>query len=171
MPPATEGLPPSGFPLGGNDPPRTPSAAFGCVSAESVFGSVSKCSRGRHGPPLSGRPRRNRRETVFQRKAYQGSPSAVRPVCERLGREREGGPGEGRGKPFFKKVPSPFPRFSCYLHQGALPLSQRALRACASRRVSMHCQKPVWRNMESWPSAARRSSGSFSRSQDSSSER
>lgn len=88
-----------------------------------------------------------------------------------LGRERGGGLGEGRGKPFFRKVPSPFPRFSCYLHQGALPLSQRALRACASRRVSMHCQKPVWRNMESWPSAARRSSGSFSRSQDSSSER
>ncbi|EGW45595.1 hypothetical protein HMPREF0178_01718, partial [Bilophila sp. 4_1_30] len=117
-------------------------------------------------------PQRSRRETVFQRKAYRNALPSARPAYKSLGRERDGGEGEGGGKPFSRRVPSPFPRISkCYLHHGALPLSQRELSACASRKVSMHCQKPVWRYMESWPSAARRSSGSFSRSQDSSSER
>ena len=168
MPPAARGLPPSGLLSGGMIPP-------GPLSA-----SVSRTGLRLHGiRRFCGRrtcffrmPQRSRRETVFQRKAYRNALPSARPAYKSLRRERDRGEGEGRGKPFSRRVPSPFPRISkCYLHHGALPLSQRELSACASRKVSMHCQKPVWRYMESWPSAARRSSGSFSRSQDSSSER
>ena len=47
--------------------------------------------------------------------------------------------------------------------QGARPPSHRLSSSFRSRRVSMHCQKPPWRKATSWPSFARRSSGSRSR--------
>ena len=68
-----------------------------------------------------------------------------------------------------------FPQHVIGYSDHTLPNDMKVLEVAAldvyKRQVSMHCQKPVWRYMESWPSAARRSSGSFSRSQDSSSER
>ena len=167
MPPA-EGCRPPGSCRGEMVPPG-PSAPPHPAQAMRLHGIRRFCGRR---ASFFTMPQRSRRETVFQRKAYRNALPSARPACKSLGRERDGGEGEGGGKPFSRRVPSPFPRISkSYLHHGALPLSQRALSACASRKVSMHCQKPVWRYMESWPSAASRSSGSFSRSQDSSSER
>ena len=169
MPPASRALPPSGLLSEGKDSPPGPLSASASRTGLRLHGIRRFCGRR---TSFFRMPQRSCRETVFQRKAYRNAPPSARPTYKSLGRERDGGAGEGRGKSFSRRVPSPFPRISkCYLHHGALPLSQRELSACASRKVSMHCQKPVWRYMESWPSAARRSSGSFSRSQDSSSER
>lgn len=169
MPPASRELPPSGLLSEGKDSPRAPSApphpAQACACT-GYGGSVGV------GHPFSGCRNGAAGKLFFKERRIRNAPPTTRPTYKSLGRERDGGAGEGGGKPFSRRVPSPFPRISkCYLHHGALPLSQRELSACASRKVSMHCQKPVWRYMESWPSAARRSSGSFSRSQDSSSER
>src|SRR5262245_60174941 len=43
--------------------------------------------------------------------------------------------------------------------QGALPLFQRLVSNCCSLKVSMHCQKPEWRNAAICPSAANRANG------------
>src|SRR5436190_5019111 len=47
--------------------------------------------------------------------------------------------------------------------QGALPLFHKLVRSCCSRKVSMHCQNPVWQKAAIWPFAARRFNGSCSR--------
>ena len=170
MPPAARGLAPSGLLSEGKDSPpgppqrlRIPHRLAPARDTAVLWASDILFQDAATAPPGN----------CFSKKGVsQNALPSARPTYKSLGRERDEGAGEGRGKPFSRRVPSPFPRISkCYLHHGALPLSQRELSACASRKVSMHCQKPVWRYMESWPSAARRSSGSFSRSQDSSSER
>lgn len=161
MPPAARGLPPSGLLSGGNNSPRAPSAPPYPAQACACTGYGGSVGVG---------------DILFQDAATEppGNCFSKKGVseCPSLGPPRLQKSWEGEGWGCGGRVSSPFPRISkCYLHHGALPLSQRELSACASRKVSMHCQKPVWRYMESWPSAARRSSGSFSRSQDSSSER
>lgn len=169
MPPASRALPPSGLLSEGKDSPRGPSApphpAQACACT-GYGGSVGV------GHPFSG-CRNGAAGKLFFKERRIGMPHPQpAPLTNVLGGRGMGVRGKGEGSPSPEGFPSPFPRISkCYLHHGALPLSQRELSACASRKVSMHCQKPVWRYMESWPSAARRSSGSFSRSQDSSSER
>lgn len=168
MPPAARALPPSGLLSGGNDSPRAPTAppypAQACACT-GYGGSVGV------GHPFSG-CRNGAAGKLFFKERRIGMPHPQpAPLTKVLGGRGMGVRGKGR-EALLQKGSLPFPRISkCYLHHGALPLSQSELSACASRKVSMHCQKPVWRYMESWPSAARRSSGSFSRSQDSSSER
>ena len=168
MPPASRALPPSGLLSEGKDSPRAPSApphpAQACACT-GYGGSVGV------GHPFSG-CRNGAAGKLFFKERRIGMPHPQpAPLTNVLGGSGMGVRGKGR-EALLQKGSLPFPRISkCYLHHGALPLSQRELSACASRKVSMHCQKPVWRYMESWPSAARRSSGSFSRSQDSSSER
>ena len=160
MPPAARGLPPSGLLSGGMIPPgppqrlRIPHRLAPAQDTAVLWASDILFQDDATEPPGN----------CFSKKGVSECPSLGPPRLQKSW--------EGEGWGCGGRVSSPFPRISkCYLHHGALPLSQRELSACASRKVSMHCQKPVWRYMESWPSAARRSSGSFSRSQDSSSER
>lgn len=159
MPPAARALPPSGLLSEGKDSPRAPTAPIPHRLAPARDTAVLWASDILFQDAATEPP-----GNCFSKKGVSECPTHNPPHLQKSW--------EGEGWGCGGRVPSPFPRISkCYLHHGALPLSQRELSACASRKVSMHCQKPVWRYMESWPSAARRSSGSFSRSQDSSSER
>lgn len=169
MPPAARALPPSGLLSGGMIPPgppqrrRIPHRLAPARDTAVLWASDILFQNAATEPPGN----------CFSKKGVSECPTHNPPRLQKSWEgEGWGCGGREREALFSRRVPSPFPRISkCYLHHGALPLSQRELSACASRKVSMHCQKPVWRYMESWPSAARRSSGSFSRSQDSSSER
>lgn len=169
MPPASRALPPSGLLSEGKDSPRAPLSASasrtGLAPARGYGGSVGV------GHPFSG-CRNGAAGKLFFKERRIGMPHPQpAPLTKVLGGRGMGVRGKGEGSPSPEGFPPPSPAYQNAICTTALPLSQRELSACASRKVSMHCQKPVWRYMESWPSAARRSSGSFSRSQDSSSER
>ena len=166
MPPAARALPPSGL-LSGESFPRPPQRLriphrlAPARDTAVLWASDILFQDAATEPPGN----------CFSKKGVSECPTHNPPHLQKVLGGRGMGVRGGGGSPSPEGFP-PLPRISkCYLHHGALPLSQRELSACASRKVSMHCQKPVWRYMESWPSAARRSSGSFSRSQDSSSER
>lgn len=105
MPPAARGLPPSGLLSGGNNSPRAPSAppypAQACACT-GYGGSVGV------GHPFSG-CRNGAAGKLFFKERRIGMPfPRPAPLTKVLG-GRGMGFGEGRGKPFFRKVPSPFP--------------------------------------------------------------